>query len=1051
MSSAQQDSGSTNDATPEGRRHPLEATAALESPTSECAAWELTDTRYRIVGEIARGGMGVVLRARDARFDRALAIKVLLRSGTTAANHEARFLEEASITAQLEHPGIPPVHDMGRLTDGRPYFCMKLIEGRTLSELLWDRPTPQAELAGFLTIFEQIAQTVAYAHSRSIIHRDLKPLNIMVGAFREVQVMDWGLAKRLTREKPANDAGPETPNVDASAAPEESESAGADTGGPHDGGSHTHAGQVLGTFAYMAPEQARGEVHELDERCDVFGLGAILCTILTGRPPYHGREESVFNQAHKADLSRAWACLDACGADGELVKLAKACLAPSKEDRPRDAGEVAAAATTYLASVQERLQQVRVAHAQSEIKAAEARKRNRLAVSLAALVILVVVAAGAAWLWYQRDQATRQAEIVARQSYLESEVSSALGEAERHRLELHRRLRDDQLAAQLLSDPEEWRGLLEAAQGAWKRADRLAAPEPDMLSVELRDRLETVGEQLQADETDRQLAFALDRIRMETSNLIEGRVRLQSAAPKLARAFQNAGYNLLTESPGSNGARIRASAIRLPLVAGLDFWALATDDWALRGRLLEAARAADADPWRDRFRQTAVWNDHAALKAMADEVDCPSQSAHLLAALAQRLSDFGSEGATPLLRRALVSHSGDFWLHFELGLVSRNPNEQIGAFRAALAVRPQAAVAHYNIGVLQNGEKRREEAVLSYLRSIELDPANSAGVHSNLGIVLDDLGRHDEAMVHFRTAVKLEPDNFFAQINLGAALHGRGELSEAVVCFRAAVALAPESAAAHNNLGGALRGQKKFDEAVVHYRMALKIDPLHVMAWCNLGHTLRQQGNFKEGLEALRKGHELGSRQKGWPHPSGFWVLQAEHSVALDQKLSAVLRGEAEPANALERAGMAELCLMHRKLYATAARFYAAAFTAQPKLAEGPPASRRYDAARAAILAAAGEGQDAKELSAADRDDFRKRARGWLRDALTKHAAALEKDPQLKGSVAQTLREWQTDDDLVTVRDATALARLSPGERKSWEQLWTDVAALRERAGKANP
>src|ERR1043166_7680395 len=125
MSSAQQDSGSTNDATPE-------ATAALESPTSECAAWELTDTRYRIVGEIARGGMGVVLRARDARFDRALAMKVLRRSATPAANHEARFLEEASITAQLEHPGIPPVHDMGRLTDGRPYFCMKLIEGRTL-------------------------------------------------------------------------------------------------------------------------------------------------------------------------------------------------------------------------------------------------------------------------------------------------------------------------------------------------------------------------------------------------------------------------------------------------------------------------------------------------------------------------------------------------------------------------------------------------------------------------------------------------------------------------------------------------------------------------------------------------------------------------------------------------------------------------------------------------------------------------------------------------------------------------------------------------------
>src|SRR2546430_5934251 len=164
-------------------------------PAAAPSAWRLPGGRYHVLGEIAHGGMGVVLRVIDLDVQRPLAVKVLLRQyERTAAD---RFLEEARITGQLQHPGVPPVHEIGRLEDGRPFFSMKLIEGRTLSELLRDRPTPQTDLPRFLKIFQQIAQTLAYAHSRGIIHRDLKPLNVMVGAFGEVQVMDWGLAHRL--------------------------------------------------------------------------------------------------------------------------------------------------------------------------------------------------------------------------------------------------------------------------------------------------------------------------------------------------------------------------------------------------------------------------------------------------------------------------------------------------------------------------------------------------------------------------------------------------------------------------------------------------------------------------------------------------------------------------------------------------------------------------------------------------------------------------------------------------------------------------------------
>ena len=149
---------------------------------------------YEILGELARGGMGLVLAARDLTLDREVAVKVLL-PGRATANAAARFVTEAKVTARLPHPGVPPVHALGTLTDGSPYLAMKLIRGRTLAELLADRRTPSADLPRFVQVFEQVCQTVGFAHANGVIHRDLKPLNVMVGAFGEVQVMDWGLAR----------------------------------------------------------------------------------------------------------------------------------------------------------------------------------------------------------------------------------------------------------------------------------------------------------------------------------------------------------------------------------------------------------------------------------------------------------------------------------------------------------------------------------------------------------------------------------------------------------------------------------------------------------------------------------------------------------------------------------------------------------------------------------------------------------------------------------------------------------------------------------------
>jgi serine/threonine-protein kinase len=221
--------------------------------------------RYRVEGEIGRGGMGVVYRVHDPALKRTLAVKVLLRHHQDHPDLRRRFLEEAELMAQLQHPGIAPLHDVGALPDGRPYFSMKLIRGCTLAQLLQERPSPTHDLPGFLAIFGQLCQTLAYAHNRHLLHRDLKPSNVMVGSFGEVQVMDWGLAKLLDRQRTSE--ADSQPDDTSALAPVRT--AGEDLA--------TQAGAILGTPAFMAPEQACGEIERLDERADVFGLGATWC------------------------------------------------------------------------------------------------------------------------------------------------------------------------------------------------------------------------------------------------------------------------------------------------------------------------------------------------------------------------------------------------------------------------------------------------------------------------------------------------------------------------------------------------------------------------------------------------------------------------------------------------------------------------------------------------------------------------------------------------------------------------------------------------------
>jgi serine/threonine-protein kinase len=728
-------------------------------------------SKYQLAGEIARGGMGVILKGHDTDLGRDVALKVLDSELAKRPEVVQRFVEEAQIGGQLQHPGIVPVYELGLMGDDAPYFTMKLVKGRTLAALLLQRKSPADNRGRLLAIFESVCQTMAYAHSKSVLHRDLKPANIMVGAFGEVQVVDWGLAKVLHRGGVADERRAKESKESLHTVIETVRS------GPGSSGSDSLAGSIMGTPAYMAPEQAQGEVEGLDERADVFSLGAILCEILTGRPPYEEVEgESTVVQAARAKLGPARARIEACDADPALVQLCLACLTPARAARPANADEVAKTVHAYLTSVEERAQKAELAAAEARIKAAEERRARRLTLALAGTVVAAVALGGAGLWWVGRERARQADERAQRVEQTRTAVEAAHGES---------------IEAGRAGNPEE-------SLAAARRA--LALAESGEVDAALIERARGFVAQAERDvEAARQERTLSDQDEMLRARLVDLRIRQIETLgnpPKeieldaaFAQAFREYGVDLGGDDVVPALERIRERDIAEEV-------ALALDDWGRVRRRVHGAKSdkfenllylamdLDPDPERLKLRQAIFENDKSVLLELVAPESLSKLAPGSVFVLSAALWDRFPEHRPDVYRmfdQALHLHPGDFVLQSVGGNIYQQAariEASLVCRSAALSLRPNDPNARLGVAESLLFLGRLTDAQGAYRACIALAPENPDAWYG-LAMTQLQLGDHAEELKSLARALELRDDfNFRADHEVARFFVGQTKREE---------------------------------------------------------------------------------------------------------------------------------------------------------------------------------------------------------------------------------------------------------------------------------
>jgi eukaryotic-like serine/threonine-protein kinase len=765
---------------------------------------------YELLGALGRGGMGVVYKARQRSLNRLVALKVI-RAGEPAGPADVRrFRTEAEVVAGLEHPNIVPVYEVGE-RDGLLYLSMRLVEGGTLAERL-ERYAAEPRAAARLVA--DVARAVHFAHQRGVLHRDLKPGNVLLDGDGRPLVTDFGLAKRV-----------------------ESDS------------SLTQSGAVVGTPSYMAPEQASGARGAVTTAADVWGLGAVLYALLTGRPPFRG--ETVLETLEQVKgrepepprrLNRR--------VDRDLETVCLKCLHKDPQKRYGSAQALAEDLERWRAG------EPITARRPSPVQrlARWVQRHPRTATALATLT-LIALAAGVTW-----DRQRVQAEAAASQVAEQAE--------------------------------DLWRkGRLREAEAVARRAADLL---PRFGHATLRRRVE----ESVADFT---LLRRLDEARLERLNtqpdaeaVDEGR----SAALFAAAFREEYGVDVLGRDEDTVRAELGRRVIRAELVAALDDWASGSKGEDAR----QLARIADAlDP--DAQGVARQWRrmkwplDGAELRRLAAAAEAAPPPHPFLVRLAFDLQEVSAHTeAVRLLRLAHRRRPDDLWVNAALAqtLARMGPEhtaEAVRYYTVLLALRPNDPITLGNLGYLLDRLGRSEEAIACLRQATTLWP-HAAIARNNLGIALAKAGQLQEAAEEFRRTVAQQPDYHRAWHNLGGVLHDLRRPAEAVEALKRANAMSPDVLTS-NRLSACLAELGRHAEAESAAREAVKLGPGNAEAHFRLGLALMSQGRYADAADSFRTSnglmpyvttaYNLGSclrRLRRWPEAEAA----LRHAIRLDEK-----------------------------------------------------------------------------------------------------------------------------------------------------------------------
>jgi serine/threonine protein kinase/tetratricopeptide (TPR) repeat protein len=831
------------------------ATVAHDAPLTERPGTQIGP--YKLLQQIGEGGMGVVWMAEQTQpVQRKVALKVI-KPGMGSRQVITRFEAERQALAMMDHVNIARVLDAGTTESGLPYFVMELVHGVPITKYCDDNHlTPRERLE----LFVPVCQAIQHAHQKGIIHRDIKPSNVMITLYDgkpAAKVIDFGVAKATEQTLTERTL-------------------------------FTQYGTMVGTLEYMSPEQAEMSALGVDTRSDIFSLGVLLYELLTGSTPLtHKRlKEAAYSEVLRlikeeeppkpsTRLSESGEAMTSISAQrhmepakltklvrGELDWIVMKTLEKDRNRRYETASAFAADVQRYLNN--EAVQACPLSGWYRFRKFAR-RNKPRLAIAGMILFFLVLLVGGGGWV--MRDRAARQREA-------DSKALEVLEVVEP-------RLREGQAG-----DP--------AVVAAAQRVKALL--DGSSLGPEVRRRAQHAWR-------DSQMLAELDEIRLRQADSKDGEMFDSAGAERrYAAAFAAYSLDVAVLEPSQAAARVRESAVREALLVGLDAWIqIKPAQDPDRARLWAVADEADDSTWRRAFRSAALAGDTKQLQALAEPGEAVAQRPAVLAWLGSVLDAAGLRNeAEFILRQAQQRYPGDFWMNYNLGhfLVlgpePQRPEEAVGYFRAAVAVRPASAEARSILGLSLELKGDTDAAIAAYRQAIALSPEFLVA-RCNLGSALRQKGQLDEAIACYRKALELDPKSAGAHVNLGCALSEQGKLEEAVACYRKALELDPKFAMAHNDLGFVLGRQEKLEEAVACLRKALELDPKNALAHSNLARIIvtypdRKLGNAAEAVQLARKAVELAPakstcwRALGAAHyRAGSWK---EAVVALEKSLA---------------------------------------------------------------------------------------------------------------------------------------------------------------------